>query len=90
MFFFPTQTILIGVKIYVQRTAVTIATEMETPLSSQKERSECRYRSTALTMGIADTNDKSQACYIIYRSTYFDVSFIADQLTGTVKAHFLF
>ena len=44
-------------------------------------------------MGIADTNDKSQACYIIYMSTYSaysDVSFIADQLTGTVKAHFLF
>ena len=42
-------------------------------------------------MGIADTNDKSQACYIIiYTSTYSDVSFIADQLTGTVKAHFLF
>lgn len=41
-------------------------------------------------MSIADTNDKSQACYIIYTSTYTDVSFIADQLTGTVKAHFLF
>ena len=41
-------------------------------------------------MGIADTNDKSQDCYIIYTSTYSDVSFIADRPIGTVKAHFLF
>ena len=75
---------------YVQRTAVAIATEMETSLESQKELSERRYRSIALTMVIADTNDKSQDCYIIYTSTHSDVSFIPDQLTGTLKAHFLF
>ena len=85
------QTILISVKIYVQRTAVTIATEMETSLQSQKELSERRFRSIALTInGYRRYKWQVTGLYIIYRSTYFDVSFIADQLTGTVIAHFLF